>query len=296
MKMDKRKFTIYIIGAFAIAWVLQIAASYFALKGSLLVFQILLSISMFAPFTATLIAKVPLRGMGWMPKFKGNILYMIAAWFGPAVLTALGAVLYYVVFPDRFDVTGAYLTATYGEELVQQLTAAGLTVPLYAMVAIIQSVTYAPVFNGLIALGEEVGWRGVMYPMLRDKLGKTKGRILGGVIWGVWHWPVMILAGYEYGLSYWGAPFLGMALFCLCTISMGILLDALYEKTKCIWVPAVMHGAFNAAATIPVVFLNPEYTDQMIVGPVPNGILSMIPMFLVVCFLLLKKNKVAGEG
>ena len=185
------------------------------------------------------------------------------------------------------------MAATYGEELVEQLTAAGLTVPLYAVVAIIQSVTYAPVFNGLIALGEEVGWRGVMYPMLRDKLGKTKGRILGGVIWGAWHWPVMILAGYEYGLSYWGAPFVGMALFCLCTVSMGILLDMVYEKTNCIWVPAVMHGAFNAAATIPVVFLNPEYTDQMIVGPAPNGILSMIPMFLVVGLLLVKKNKVA---
>ncbi len=293
MKMNKKKFTVYMISAFAIAWILQITASYFALKGSLLVFQILLSVSMFAPFAATLIAKVPLRGMGWVPKFKGNILYMIAAWFSPAVLTALGAVLYYVVFPDRFDVTGAYLTATYGEELVEQLTAAGLTVPLYALVAIFQSVTYAPVFNGLIALGEEVGWRGVMYPMLRDKLGKTKGRILGGIIWGAWHWPVMILAGYEYGLSYWGAPFVGMALFCLCTVAMGILLDVLYEKTNCIWVPAVMHGAFNAAATIPVVFLNPEYTDQMIVGPAPNGILSMIPMFLVVGFLFVKKNKAA---
>lgn len=37
--------------------------------------------------------------------------------------------------------------------------------------------------NMFAALGEKVGWRGAMYPYLKEKLGVTMGRIVGGVIW-----------------------------------------------------------------------------------------------------------------
>lgn len=93
---------------------------------------------------------------------------------------------------------------------------------------------YAPFINMLFALGEEVGWRGALNPMLKERFGKRGGRLMGGMIWGAWHWPVMILAGYEYGRDYWGEPVLGMAMFCLFTTASGTLLDFLYEKSKCI--------------------------------------------------------------
>ena len=70
-----------------------------------------------------------------------------------------------------------------------------------------------------------------MLPRLKERFGLVRGLLLGGVIWGAWHWPVMVLAGYEYGLHYRGAPVLGMLLFCLFTTALGILLDALYVKT-----------------------------------------------------------------
>ncbi len=34
---------------------------------------------------------------------------VLAAWFGPAVLTLLGAVLYFAVFPSRLDFSGSWL-------------------------------------------------------------------------------------------------------------------------------------------------------------------------------------------
>ena len=48
----------------------------------------------------------------------------------------------------------------------------------------------------------------------------------------------MILAGYNYGTQYWGAPVLGPLLFCVVTFSLGVLFDWLYENTRCIWIPA----------------------------------------------------------
>lgn len=55
------------------------------------------------------------------------------------------------------------------------------------MITFVQAITFAPFINMLVALGEEVGWRGVMFQYLKDKLGITKGRIVGGAIWGCWH-------------------------------------------------------------------------------------------------------------
>ena len=291
MKMDKKKFTIYMIFAFGLAWVIQIIASIFARNGNVAVFQLLLAVCMFMPFLATLIARIPLKGMGWIPKLKGNIGWILLSWFGPMVLTILGAVIFYIIFPNRLDWSGSYMAIQMGEEAMAELQETGITVPILTIITVVQACSYVPLVNGLFGLGEEVGWRGVMYPMLKDKLGRVKGMILGGVIWGAWHWPIMVFAGYEYGLEYWGAPFLGMAIFCLFATVGGIILDVLYEKTKCIWVPSVGHGAINATMGFPVLMLNAEFADQLTIGPLPNGIIAMIPYIITAILLLVLTGK-----
>lgn len=286
MTNTKKTLTKYFIWTFTISWILQIIGSYLAIQGNATGFRAFLSLAMFAPLLGALLAKAPLRDIGWKPKFKGNIRYILAALFLPAVFTILGAVLYFVIFPDRLDFTGKYVIATYGQEMMDQLAAAGLTLPMYLVVGTVQSVTLGPIINMFFALGEEAGWRGIMSPMLKEQLGRTKGLIVGGIIWGAWHWPSMILAGYEYGKGYWGDPFLGMALFCLATTVWGILLDYIYEKSHCIWIPSLAHGAMNAIATLPVMVLEPEYANQLTVGPAPMGIISLIPA-LVLCIWVL---------
>ena len=211
------------------------------------------------------------------------------------VLAILGAVIFYIIFPDRLDWSGSYMAIQMGEEAMAELQATGITVPILTIITIVQACSYVPIINGLLGLGEEVGWRGVMYPMLKDKLGRVKGMILGGVIWGAWHWPIMVLAGYEYGLEYWGAPFLGMAMFCLYATVGGIILDVLYERTKCIWVPSVGHGAINATAGVPALMLNAEFADQLTIGPLPIGIVSMIPYIIVAILLLVFTEKKKEE-
>lgn len=291
MKVSKKQFIIYMIAAFGIAWIIQIVASFFANAGNVLVFQGMIMLCMYVPFLSVLIARIPLKGMGWLPKFKGKWGWILITWFGPIVLTLLGAVLYFVIFPDRLDRSGSYMATQYGAEAMAEMQAAGLTIPLLLVSSAVQCVLYIPLFNGLLALGEEVGWRGVMYPVLKEKLGRAKGMILGGILWGAWHWPMMILAGYEYGKDYLGAPFLGMALFCLFTTAGGIFLDVLYEKTECIWIPSIGHGAINGAGTLPLLLMRAEDADQMLLGPAPLGIIAMIPMIVVAVVMLIKTKK-----
>lgn len=285
-----KQFVKYIIWSFAIAWVLQVIASVMSWKGNILAFQLILAVCMYAPFAGTLLAGIPLRGMGWKPQFKGNMKNIIAAWFVPVIFTVLGAVLYFVVFPNRLDFTGEYLRAAAGDAAIEQLAAAGITPQMYLLIGLAQCLTYAPLVNMFAALGEEVGWRGAMQPMLNDRFGKRTGRILGGIIWGAWHWPVIALAGYEYGTNYWGYPVFGMLLFCLFTIAAGTLEDVLYEKSKCIWIPSLMHGSINAIATVPLMVGGSEYLDQMIFGPAPMGMISGIPLLVIGIIVLVKEK------
>ena len=289
IRWDKKQFIRYLLWTFSTAWIVQIIASVFSNQGNQLAFTLLMSLCMYMPFLGTVLAKIPLREMGWKPKFKGNLRYIAAAMWGPAVFHILGGALYFVIFPDRLDFTGKYLESIAGTEAVAEMTAQGITIPLYLVITLITSLNYAPLINMFVALGEEVGWSDAMQPMLNDRFGKRTGRILGGVIWGAWHWPVMILAGYEYGKVYFGAPILGMAAFSLFTVACGTLIDVLYEKTHCIWIPALAHGAVNGFA-LEAMVLDPAYADQMIIGPHPVGLIAMVPALLAAAYILWKKG------
>ena len=152
------------------------------------------------------------------------------------------------------------------------------------------AVTLAPVINMFAALGEEAGWRGYMMPHLKKQLGLLNGRLLGGVIWGVWHWPLMLLVGYEYGTNYLGAPVLGLFVWCIVCFALNTLLDWLYEKTGCIWVPSIAHGAFNAVVALFVVLTNPADSYYNVLGPAPIGLIGMLPMLAAAVWLTLRRS------
>lgn len=99
-----------------------------------------------------------------------------------------------MIFPDTFDSEFMTLRGLLEEAgALEQFEAQGITIPMYLLITSVQAVTIAPFLNMFVALGEEVGWRGALYPYLKKKFGDTKGRIVGGAIWGAWHWPIMIL-------------------------------------------------------------------------------------------------------
>ncbi len=283
-----KKLSRYLLFAFAIAWALQIIAGIFYRQGENAAYQLILASSMFAPIFAIKLSKYELKEIGWDLKVKRDILWILVALFLPSVLGTLGALLYFLITPKAFDTSLSYLISSIGEEGLAQINGSNITLKGFVALNIISSLTYAPFINMFFALGEEAGWRGVMYPELKERYGISKGRIIGGVIWSIWHWPIMILAGYEYGTTYWGFPITGPLLFCLISVAMGILLDALYDKTDSIWVPSLCHGAINAFAGVPMLFLNPSFTDRLLLGPLMIGIIGGLPLIILSVMLLCK--------
>ena len=293
---EKQSLALYFLLAFGLAWLCQVYGSLLLLRdGNAAVYRALLSVSMFCPLVAVLaVKKVYLHqptGIGW--KVRGKRRYWLAAWFGPAVFTVLAALLYFAVFSSRLDLSGSWLVTAYGgemdaETLRSQLGVSSLS---YMLETGLFAITLAPPINMLFAVGEEAGWRGYMMPQLKERFGLLNGRLLGGVIWGVWHWPIMLLTGYEYGTNYLGAPVLGLVVWCVVCFALNTLLDWLYEKTGCIWVSAIAHGAFNAVAALFTVLTYPADAYYNVLGPTPIGLIGMLPMLAAAVWLTLRQVK-----
>ncbi len=278
---DGRGVRRFLVWTFAIAWALQLVVILLVNAGSGPIAQYLLPVVMFAPLLGLILSGHDVRGLGWRPRIRENLRLLLFSWLVPAALTAAGAALYFCLFPAHFDLSGAYLLETAGPESLEVLEAGGLTYGHYILINAIVAVTVAPLINMFPAMGEEAGWRGYLYPQLKAKFGHRLGLVVGGIVWGVWHWPLIAGIGYEYGTEYIGFPVVGMVLFPLVTIAFGALADALFERSRIIWYPAIFHGALNAAATIPVALCQPHTGSHFLLGPAPAGIIAALPFFAV---------------
>ena len=283
-KIQTRK---YLIWTFSIAWVIQAGVALLYRNGLAVIGQLLMALLMFAPLLGVLLSGRSLSGMGWKPHIRGKVKTLLMAWFLPALLTAIGAAIYFAVFPGHFDVCGDYLAANGGVEVLAQMEAQGVSYFQYVLISVVGCLTYAPLVNSFLAVGEEAGWRGFLYPQLKVKYGKKKGWLIGGMIWGIWHWPLICLIGYEYGTNYIGFPIVGMLIFCIFTIAVGIVCDWMYEKSGNIWIPSVFHGAVNAAGTIPVALCLANTGSIILLGPAPIGVLAGIPFLALAVILFL---------
>ena len=287
----------YLAWTFALAYIIQVGAAYIINNGNRTTGQLVVAAMMFVPALGVVLSGAGLKGMGWKPQIRKNIKNILIAWFAPIVLTALGAALYFLVFPGHFDLSGEYVELSAGSEALEQMKAQGIDYPTYTLITVVSSITYAPLINTIVALGEEIGWRGFLYPQLKARFGRKKGWLLGGVIWGAWHWPLIWLIGYEYGaaagnpIGYAGFPVSGMLLFCVITVGWGILHDVLYEKSGSIWVPSLFHGAINAAATLPLSVCLTSTGSARLLGPAPMGVLAGLPFLVIAAVLLVHRDE-----
>ncbi|MEB3789034.1 MAG: CPBP family intramembrane metalloprotease [Desulfurococcales archaeon] len=121
------------------------------------------------------------------------------------------------------------------------------------LVLLILGILAGSTVNMIVAVGEEAGWRGLLLNMLSPRIGIANSAIVIGIIWGLWHAP-LIIAGYNYslpGIESCIVPAKGLValiVFTLTTISFTQLLVWLRVKTGSTLVSAAAHGTINAVA------------------------------------------------
>lgn len=84
------------------------------------------------------------------------------------------------------------------------------------------------------ALGEEIGWRGFLQPLLEKNYSALFASVIVGLLWGLWH-----VGHYKNGLLY-------MIAFLIFTVSASIIIAWMYRDTKFnILIPMLFHTSIN---------------------------------------------------
>lgn len=260
----RRGLAVFILIAFGLAWPVQVGLALVSRQAAALA-----SVGILVLPTAFLLMWPPALGAyvarRWVEKsgFGDAGLrwpapsYILLAWFGPALLTLISAALSIPIYPPDTELsTLRSLLASAG----------GQPVPAEAVLAaqVAAALTVAVPTNGLLAFGEEFGWRGYLLPRLMTCLGPWPGLLAHGAVWGFWHAPIVFLASYNYP----GHPTpnaAGVGLFTVFCILLGLSLAWLRLASESVVPPAVAHGALNAIGGLPLLLL--RGVDPAVAGP-----------------------------
>lgn len=189
-----------------------------------------------------------------LPRF---FVYLVLAFLLPIVIALLS-----LPIASAMGLYDADLTNFAGlQQLFADAGVTGMPVEIILVNQVINVVLAAWFINLIPALGEEIGWRGWLTPQLLP-LGVLPTIGITGVIWGLWHTP-LILLGHNYPhLPGWQAVVF-MVMFC--TLIGGIL-AWLTIRTNSVWPAALGHSTINAIGALPLLFSAEPTFDSAHVG------------------------------
>ena len=185
-----------------------------------------------AAFLTLMVKRLDIRGVG-LSRFGGGYAalgYLIPLGYA-AVAYALVWALGFGVFPDPTGI--AKLAARMG----WHVSAPSAFLPAYFLLVASTFMVGATAR----ALGEEIGWRGFLAPRLVAKFGFTGGAILAGIVWALWHLPLILLGSYNNGTPWW----FGFSCFAVMVISSSVILTWLRLVSKSVWPCALCHASHN---------------------------------------------------
>lgn len=116
--------------------------------------------------------------------------------------------------------------------------------------SLIVNLIFAFFISWPLYFGEEYGWRIYLQDRLFPLLGGYKGVLILGVIWGLWHVPII-----TFGYNYPGQPILGNISMILFTIVLGIIFSYAVLKTGSVWIAAILHFIVNTISPIALLFI-----------------------------------------
>lgn len=252
--------------------------------------SLLVQAMMFTPAVATLIVLLIFR-----PVPRGRRLRFLGIWpLRPAKrvvwLSVIGLLAPPFLVLASVFVAGAFgwialdLTGFSGfSELLAANTPPGTPLPPPGVLILVQAVSIpfaAATINAVLAFGEELGWRGFLVPALR-RYGTWAALLVSGVVWGLWHTPVILL-GYNFNRT----DVTGVLFMIGGAVVWGILLGWLRLRSASLWPAVFAHGALNASAGMFGWFvLAGTTTDLALSGPL--GVAGWIVGVVVILALIL---------
>lgn len=140
-----------------------------------------------------------------------------------------------------------------------------------------------------IYFGEEYGWRFYLQDRLFALFGGYTGVILVGLIWGVWHAPLMLM-----GMNFPNEAFLpANIVYLLYTIIVSVIFGYAVLKTGSIWISVLLHGLIDITVNTGRAYISGA--DTIV------SFLSVVVLLGIFALILLRSNvwtnlKTGGEN
>lgn len=295
-KTETRRLFIYLAFAFGMTWIVFfvyiVSGNVWMADGKLSGMDQFVSLGMLLPALAVLLTRwVTKEGFAVTGKdslllsisFRdGKWKYFVLAIVLPWFYFELGYALMLLLSPKAFD--PSYPTVL---EMTKQEQVIIWFQPLMMMLS--------GVLGSFAAFGEEAGWRGYMMPKMIKLWGVKKAVIAGGILWGIWHWPLTYV-GHNFGREYFGYPFTGFGAMCLMCVFMGIILTYVTYRSGSIWPAVFLHAVNNASPSILQYFTNTKSISGWKGDSVVSSLILLLPMMVIAVFLFLKLKKFQAEA
>lgn len=254
-EVDRSKVIEFVAVAFGISWtsaaLLYVAGIEYGTVTST-VFVVVLF--MWAPAVSAVVVQLrrgePVRaGCGLS---RGRLRWVAIAWLSPVALLGL-TIGVGLVFPSvsfSSDYAAFLAEAGLSEEQIEGSVAVLKALPVPPVVLFVaQALLAGLTVNAVAALGEELGWRGILLKEL-SPLGFWRLSAVTGVVWGVWHTPIL-LQGHNFPES----PVVGVVVMTSWTVVASPVFTYLTLRAGSVLAPTLFHGSFNAVGGFSVLYL-----------------------------------------
>ncbi len=192
---------------------------------------------MWSPGVAAIVTQLifdrSLRGLGWKP---GRARYLL---FGYLLPVGYGLLAYGILW-----LTGlGSLDATELASQTSSYIAPGVRSPALLLLIYLGIIlTWGTLQSVFSALGEEIGWRGLLVPELSKVTSFTTTALISGGIWALWHYPLLLLADYHNA----GAPlWFSLVCFTLLVVGGSFLYAWVRLKSGSLWPAVLLHASHN---------------------------------------------------
>jgi membrane protease YdiL (CAAX protease family) len=277
---------LFAVLACAISW-----ATWLGLRAVGVTIALYAPLGMVGPAIAATLVRGPLRHEGFADaglrlvgrgRRQGGWMYLAAYLIIPALIAAGIGLSLLIDYQHWVDPVQAMQ-----QLLAQQLAAAGAPPPpgisiqqlatTMLVTQLVAAFTIGIAVNMVFTFGEEFGWRGYLLPRLAP-LGGPWAAVLTGIVWGLWHAPI-ITTSYNFP----GHPWLGAGEMVLVTVTLSVVYVWLRFRSGSVWPSTLAHAAANAQSGIGVLVLAPA--GDSLLRP-PLGLIGVVPALVLAIVLV----------
>jgi membrane protease YdiL (CAAX protease family) len=243
--LDRKGIVSFLLITFTVTYLIEgvLIASGFSLEGLPPMYgQLVIAGVMWAPALGTVLTIKFVTKEGWEItnlRFGSWKPYVSAALLMPVIFAVIYGLSWLLGFgePDWQLVNFVDTIKAAGGEAPSDFNPTQVLVALF-----LASIVIGPTINGIFGFGEEYGWRGYLLPKLMP-LGRVRAYLIVGVIWGLWHAPLVLV-----GFNYPGYPVLGVFMMMAFTTAAGIYINEMTLRHRSSILAGSIHGALNGQA------------------------------------------------